>query len=177
MTAHQNIHALFRHPVLNDMAWQDDVERELVTRTASVMQSLARRMAGHPEIGPLVTAVGAPFAFTRNNRLHRDDGPALIYQDGHKVWYQDGAMHRADGPAVIIERRMKWFWRGKLHNWAEPAVQGYTKTGERIERWFVHGEDITDVATSWLVKREIYFWPLTEAEQFVFAVHFGDRGR
>jgi hypothetical protein len=32
--------------------------------------------------------------------LHRDDGPAIEYSDGEKVWYQHGLRHRIDGPAL-----------------------------------------------------------------------------
>lgn len=167
------------YPLLYDRpvdTW-DDIEGTLVARTASVVMALTQRRAGDPETGPLRGATGCPLAFTRNNKLHRDDGPALIYNDGHKVWYQDGEIHRVDGPAVIIQNRQKWFRRGKLHNWAEPAVQGYTASGDRIERWFVNGEDITTAAVSWMIGYDIWRWPLNDAEQFVFAVHFGDRGR
>lgn len=34
-------------------------------------------------------------------RLHRDDGPALIAEDGDKYWCQYGKFHREDGPAII----------------------------------------------------------------------------
>ena len=33
-----------------------------------------------------------------NNKLHREDGPAVEYTDGTKFWYQDGLLHREDGP-------------------------------------------------------------------------------
>ena len=32
--------------------------------------------------------------------LHREDGPAVEYSDGHKEWYINGERHREDGPAV-----------------------------------------------------------------------------
>jgi len=33
-------------------------------------------------------------------KLHRDDAPAMIYNNGTKIWYQHGKRHRTDGPAV-----------------------------------------------------------------------------
>ena len=33
-------------------------------------------------------------------QVHRDDGPAVEYTDGDKVWCQNGQRHRTDGPAV-----------------------------------------------------------------------------
>ena len=37
----------------------------------------------------------------KNNKLHREDGPAVIDSDGYKAWYKNGLCHRDDGPAVI----------------------------------------------------------------------------
>lgn len=30
---------------------------------------------------------------------HREDGPAVILEDGTEKWYQHGVLHREDGPA------------------------------------------------------------------------------
>jgi len=35
-----------------------------------------------------------------NDRLHREDGPAVELVNGTKEWYLDGKRHREDGPAV-----------------------------------------------------------------------------
>ena len=32
--------------------------------------------------------------------LHRENGPAVEYADGTKVWYQNDQRHRIDGPAI-----------------------------------------------------------------------------
>ena len=32
--------------------------------------------------------------------LHRDDGPAIVFAGGARVWMQHGALHRAGGPAI-----------------------------------------------------------------------------
>lgn len=32
--------------------------------------------------------------------LHRIGGPAVIFNDGSHVWYQEGVLHNDDGPAV-----------------------------------------------------------------------------
>ena len=41
---------------------------------------------------------------------HRDDGPAIEYTNGDKVWYQHGKRHRLDGPAVEWDNGNKEFW-------------------------------------------------------------------
>lgn len=35
-------------------------------------------------------------------RLHSDDGPAVMHQDGSFVYYKHGLIHRIDGPAVRL---------------------------------------------------------------------------
>jgi hypothetical protein len=35
-----------------------------------------------------------------NGSLHREDGPALEYNNGDKSWYINGLRHREDGPAI-----------------------------------------------------------------------------
>ena len=35
-----------------------------------------------------------------NNKLHREDGPAIIYWNNTKMWIRHGELHRLDGYAV-----------------------------------------------------------------------------
>ena len=40
--------------------------------------------------------------FTLNGKLHNiNDLPAIIYDNGNKLWYQNGLLHRLNGPATI----------------------------------------------------------------------------
>ena len=36
----------------------------------------------------------------KNDKRHREDGPAVEYANGTKCWYKDNKRHRDDGPAV-----------------------------------------------------------------------------
>lgn len=36
-----------------------------------------------------------------NNKLHREEGPAIEWVDGDKVWYLNGNRHREDGQPLI----------------------------------------------------------------------------
>ena len=48
---------------------------------------------------------------------HRDNGPAAIYPDGTRAWYQHGKLHRDDGPAAIFsDGTQEWYWLGKWIN-------------------------------------------------------------
>lgn len=46
----------------------------------------------------------------RNDWIHRDDGPAIIWDDGGEAWYQNGELHRSDGPAYIHADGTEEFW-------------------------------------------------------------------
>lgn len=45
-----------------------------------------------------------------NNKLHREDGPAIEYSNGIKEWWVDGEFHREDGPAVEYSNGSKLWW-------------------------------------------------------------------
>lgn len=66
-------------------------------------------------------------------RLHRDDGPAVEYDEGITMWYRHGNLHRVDGPAVIELNGAKEWWRdGKIHRDDGPAI---IHTDGSVEWW------------------------------------------
>ena len=49
-----------------------------------------------------------------NDKLHREDGPAIVYATGGKSWYINGELHREDGPAIERADGGKvWYINGK----------------------------------------------------------------
>ena len=56
-----------------------------------------------------------------DNKLHREDGPAVTYRDGTQEWWLNDKLHREDGPAVI---------------WADGTKQWYLNGQEYTERNF-----------------------------------------
>ena len=53
----------------------------------------------------------------QNEKLHREDAPAVEYNDGTKFWYIHGKLHREDGPAVEYPNGTKhWYLKGKGHS-------------------------------------------------------------
>lgn len=52
-------------------------------------------------------------AWYKGERLHRDNGPAVVYPNGSQYYYQYGMKHREDGPAVIrSDGHMSWYLNG-----------------------------------------------------------------
>ena len=59
-------------------------------------------------------------------QLHREEGPAIVYNDGTEKWYQNGKLHREDGPAVTYKNGTKiWFKHGRRHRTDGPAAEYY----------------------------------------------------
>lgn len=59
-----------------------------------------------------------------NDKLHREDGPAVEYIDGCKQWYINDKLHREDGPAVEYANGNKsWYLNGNLHREDGPAIE------------------------------------------------------
>lgn len=44
------------------------------------------------------------------DQLHREDGPAIEYDNGAKAWYINGKRHREDGPAIILSNNQCEYW-------------------------------------------------------------------
>ena len=93
-------------------------------------------------------------------QLHRDDGPAVEYEDGRKEWWQNGQLHRTHGPAAIWWHGTKeWHQNGKLHRTDGPAI--ISKTG--VPSFWLNGEYMTpseyDCAAGyvkWLARTQWY---------------------
>ena len=42
--------------------------------------------------------------------LHREDGPAVVYEDGTSYYYNDGKLHREDGPARVYSNGETYYY-------------------------------------------------------------------
>ena len=52
--------------------------------------------------------------------LHREDGPAIEYDNGTKYWCINNKLHREDGPAVVYSCGYNsWYINGSLLSEAE----------------------------------------------------------
>ena len=45
-----------------------------------------------------------------NDKLHREDGPAVEHTDGGKEWWLHDERHREDGPAIEWPDGDKWWY-------------------------------------------------------------------
>jgi hypothetical protein len=70
------------------------------------------------------------------NILHREDGPAVIWNDGDEVWYFEGNVHREGGPAKIMKAYEAWYKHGELHRVDGPALI----LPDGSKEWFFNGE-------------------------------------
>jgi hypothetical protein len=53
-------------------------------------------------------------------QVHRDNGPAIIWADGGRDWYQHSRQHRDDGPAVEwSDGDKEWCLNGKYLSFEE----------------------------------------------------------
>jgi hypothetical protein len=56
-----------------------------------------------------------------DGKLHRTDGPAIIFKSGGQFWYNHGKLHRTDGPAAMYSGgTISWYFEGarlSLNEW------------------------------------------------------------
>lgn len=82
----------------------------------------------------------------QNGNLHRLDGPAVEYEEGHeehgyKEWYQNGNLHRLDGPAIEWPSgSSEWYCHGNLHRLDGPAIEYVSG----IKSWYIEDEEYTE---------------------------------
>lgn len=97
----------------------------------------------------------------RDGVLHREDGPAEIYNDGSQVWLRYGEVHREDGPAIINQDGSQfWYLHDKPHRLDGPAMLwsgGY-------KQWKWYGEDVDTTKPHLHEGREVFLSeePLTD---------------
>lgn len=81
----------------------------------------------HKDDGPAIIWDNGILEWKRNNRYHRKDGSAYFNPNTkEEYWYINGKYHRDDGPAIIAADGTKyWYFEGKHHRDDGPAVIGH----------------------------------------------------
>jgi len=76
-----------------------------------------------------------------NDKLHREDEPAIIHSDGYQAWCINGEYHREDGPAIIrTDGYQAWYLNGKRHRENGPAIIHSNGT----QAFHLNGNEISD---------------------------------
>lgn len=82
-----------------------------------------------------------------NGKLHRDDGPAVKWNNGDYEWYNNGQRHRIGAPACVWNdtegsefrgpgKLYDWYLNGKLSRIDGPAIEYSNGDYE----WFLNGK-------------------------------------
>lgn len=107
-----------------------------------------------------------------NGKLHREDGPAIEFEDGSYEWYLNGLLHREDGPATQTNGSYEWWFEGLRHRMGGPAVEWACGIKEWAIKGLCHREDgpaveHTDGTKEWWLKHE----KITKEQLNVFRYH------
>jgi hypothetical protein len=95
----------------------------------------------HREDGPAVEYVNGTKLWYQNGQYHRLDGPACEFTNGDKFWYQNNKRHRLDGPAIEFISGVKyWYQNGQCHRLDGPAYEHENGT----KRWYIEGKEYTE---------------------------------
>jgi hypothetical protein len=66
-----------------------------------------------------------------DGKLHRTDGPAVIWPDGTQAWWLNDQRHRTDGPAVIWpDGQRDWWLNDQRHR--TDGTQAWYLNGKRF---------------------------------------------
>ena len=95
----------------------------------------------HREDGPAVEDADGTNYWYLNGNLHREDGPAVELASGSKWWYLNDRFHREDGPAIEYANGTNyWYLNGKLHREDGPAVEDADGT----KCWYLNDRYLTE---------------------------------
>lgn len=73
-----------------------DQEKYLSTKKFTDLGSVTYMFTGKCYIVTLKA-----YVWFLNGKIHNDDSPAMIYDDGAIKWYSNGVLHRIGGPAFV----------------------------------------------------------------------------
>lgn len=92
----------------------------------------------HREDGPAIILANGTEEWYKNGKRHREDGPAIKYRNGNEYWILNGVRHRDDGPAIDEHDRKEWYQHGKLHRDDGPAVIRTGPGDTKVAIWYKH---------------------------------------
>ena len=95
----------------------------------------------HREDGPAIECTNGYKEWYKEGKLHREDGPAIEHSDGGKYWYKEGELHREDGPAIEhITGYKVWYREGLHHREDGPAIE----YSDGSKKWYLNEEELSE---------------------------------
>jgi len=111
----------------------------------------------------------------------RDRPDYEVTEKGTQIWRTNGRVHREDGPAVVYKSgSWRWYINGKLHRLDGPALNGHGVEGNSITirlRWCINNHDVTDKITKWAIENNIDLDNLTEVDKALIKIVWADYGK
>ena len=106
----------------------------------------------HRDDGPAIILPAGSQKFFIEGKLHNEYGPAVVSYLGMREYYIDGRRHRENGPAVIEGNgTTRWFWYDLLHRLDGPAIE--FPNGMRI--WSLYGDIVNENIVKFYNKNNI----------------------
>ena len=77
-----------------------------------------------------------------HGKIHRKDGPAMLWPSGTEKWFYKGRKHRKDGPAITYSTGGEvWYLDGRCHR--DGNLPAYTHA-DGYKQWRYRGMFITE---------------------------------
>ena len=90
--------------------------------------------------GPAIEHADGSKEWYLNGERHCEDGPAIEHADGSKQWYRNGQRHREDGPAIEWTNGHKaWYRNGERHREDGPAIE----YADGDKSWYLNGLSVS----------------------------------
>jgi hypothetical protein len=113
-----------------------------------------------------------------NDKLHREDGPAVEIADGSKRWCLNGETHREDGPAIMwADGTKKWYINGNQHRLDGPAIISSHGYNEWYNEWYINDHFVTKEITQWAKENDIDLDNLTDVDKALIKLTWADYGK
>ena len=69
-------------------------------------------------------------------QFHREDGPAIEYSDGTKLWFYHGTRHRLDGPAIErVDGSKEYFINGDWYGYDDLTTKEFMRYLKAVKEW------------------------------------------
>ena len=107
-----------------------------------------------------------------DEKLHREDGPAIEHPDGCEEWYFHGERHRKDGPAIFRGPCQKeWYLNGKQHREDGPAYEN--EHDDDAKEWWLDGNEVhpEQIVDLWL-SRGVFCYYDEKTKELIFGGDF-----